>query len=179
MCKLIPYLILDISNLRHPGFVQYLGYCLEERWIVMEWMENGSLFNFLHDGYTNLSFKEKIRMLKDIACAMEFLHSHDLRHCDLNSKNLLLDKNLRIKVSDLGLTEEIEGDSQTTKKVGTLRWMSPEMLSRKCKSMQKSDVYSFGIILYEVITKSIPYFDLDDQDVKRSIVVSTNIWFNI
>lgn len=159
------------SNIRHPGFVQYVGYCKEKRWIVMEWMENGSLFNFLHDGYTKLSMTEKLVLIKSIASSMEYLHAHQLRHCDLNSKNLLLDKHLRIKISDLGLTEEIEGDSQTTKKVGTLRWMSPEMVSRKCKSLKMSDVFSFGIVMFEIISDRIPYEELDDQDVRRSITV--------
>lgn len=137
----------------------------------MEWMENGSLFNYLHDNPSQLPLTTMIDIAKDVACAMEYLHSLNLRHCDLNSKNLLIDKNMRVKISDLGLTQEIDECSQTNKKIGTLRWMSPEMISRKCMSMEKSDVYSYGIIMFELFTGKIPYEEYDDMDVKQMILV--------
>jgi serine/threonine protein kinase len=63
-----------------------------------------------------------------------------------------LDRDLRIKVADLGLSEEVAEDafSQTDKRVGTLRWIAPEMLAKNCKSMEKADVYSYGIVLFEL-----------------------------
>lgn len=161
-----------MSSLRCPCLVQYMGYCPAKKWIIMEWMERGSLFNLLHGNQPigPLSWRRKVSMAKDVACALLYLHNSNIRHCDLNSKNLLVTKEFKIKVGDLGLSEEIfDGLSQTDKRIGTLRWMSPEILKKQCKSLEKSDVYSFGIVMFELGAQVIPYYDKVDQDV-RSIV---------
>jgi serine/threonine protein kinase len=229
--------VQKLSGLRHPNIVQYMGYCPSERWIIMEWMQKGSLFNYIHDvRRPELTWLTKVRMAADVASAMTYLHRSRVRHCDLNSKNLLvrvfsaarlavtsslpgmhrmaskmhftyasllglqLDRDCRIKVADLGLSEEVAEDafSQTDKRVGTLRWIAPEMLAKNCKSMEKADVYSYGIVLFELgyasppfwvicspaslrfqthshsqwsysSTESIPYHDKLDADLKRVI----------
>jgi len=117
-------------------------------------------------------------MAIDVAEAMEFVHSSHLRHCDLNSKNLLVNKEFKVKVADLGLSESLEnyeGDEeafceQSSKRLGTLRWMSTEMLKRQCKSMEKSDIWSFGMVMFEIGTQTIPYWDKVEADVKRAIL---------
>jgi serine/threonine protein kinase len=76
-----------------------MGYCPEKKWIIMEWMERGSLFNLLHGNKPigQLSWRRKVSMAKDVACALLYLHNSKIRHCDLNSKNLLVTKELKIK----------------------------------------------------------------------------------
>jgi serine/threonine protein kinase len=65
----------------------------------MELMERGSLFNLLHGNHPigTLSWKRKVSMAKDVACALLYLHQSNIRHCDLNSKNLLVTKELKVK----------------------------------------------------------------------------------
>lgn len=172
------------SRLRHPNIVMYMGFhrCDVERWILLEWAELGSLFNLLHSSDhldatrsrgVRLSWARKLAMARDVASAMVFLHLSRYRHCDLNSKNLLVTRELRVKVADMGLSHEImegEGSQLPDRRVGTLRWMSPEMLSKDCQSMEKSDVYSFGVVMLELATERIPYPDKLDDDVRRLIL---------
>jgi tRNA A-37 threonylcarbamoyl transferase component Bud32 len=160
-----------LTALRHPGLVQFLACVPDLRWFILEWMERGSLFNLLHDrGAPELSWKRKISLAKDVASTMLYLHKSKIRHCDLNSKNLLISKEFKIKVSDLGLSEEVtDGCSQTDKRMGTLRWMAPEILKKHCMSMEKADVYSFGIVMFELGAQMIPYHDRVDADVRSMV----------
>jgi serine/threonine protein kinase len=83
--------VRKLSGLRHPNIVQYMGYSPAERWIVMEYMQRGSLFNYIHDARRpRLTWLTKVRMALDAAAAMTYIHLSRVRHCDLNSKNLLV-----------------------------------------------------------------------------------------
>jgi tRNA A-37 threonylcarbamoyl transferase component Bud32 len=171
-----------VSRLNHPHVVGCMGFFKhgQDRWILLEWAERGSLFDVLHpdDRYSlaargPLSWRRKVIMAHDIADAMTFIHQSKYRHCDLNSKNLLVTRDFRVKVADLGLSHQVaeDGSSQLMdRRIGTLRWMAPEMLAKSCKSMEKADMYSFGVVLYELGSEQIPYHDKLDDDVRRLIL---------
>jgi len=105
-----------------------------------------------------------------------------LMHLDLKSKNVLVELNQfnliqTVKLCDLGVSEEISEDifefSDTL--MGTTRWMAPELilLSKHSKGNnvdEKADIWSFGMILYELITLKIPYFEVDLLSVKEEIM---------
>eukprot|EP01122_Echinamoeba_exundans_P008285 TRINITY_DN2727_c0_g1_i1.p1 TRINITY_DN2727_c0_g1~~TRINITY_DN2727_c0_g1_i1.p1 ORF type:complete len:374 (-),score=62.11 TRINITY_DN2727_c0_g1_i1:149-1270(-) len=185
-----------VNRLDHPHVIACLGFYRHgsDRWILLEWAERGSLFEVLHpddrlsfNSRGPLSWKRKLTMAHDIADAMTFIHQSKYRHCDLNSKNLLVTSDFRIKVADLGLSHQVaeDGSSQLMdRRIGTLRWMAPEMLAKSCKSMEKADVYSFGVVLYEIGSEQIPYHDKLDDDVRRLIlrnvspVGDSNAWRN-
>jgi serine/threonine protein kinase len=84
--------VTTLRNLPHQNIVSFIGYCNlnEERKIIMEFMERGTLFDLLHKGQHQFSWLEKLRIIKQVALAMKFLHSQNIAHCDLSSKNLLV-----------------------------------------------------------------------------------------
>jgi len=89
---------------------------------------------------------------------MNWLHGiSKIVHNDLKSANLLLDFNLRVKVTDFGFSLIREDDKFHDKsKKGTPLWMSPEVMMGQDYD-EKTDTYSFGIILWELFTRDVPY----------------------
>lgn len=99
--------------------------------IVMEYLEGGNLFHYLHmEGHKPNVFKI-YKICKDIALAMVYLHGKNILHCDLKSSNLLFNENGKIKVSDFGLSQITTHNNQKTRRrhrLGTPQWMAPEIM---------------------------------------------------
>ncbi len=108
-----------------------------------------------------LPFVLKAKMAYQTAKGMHFLHSSGIVHRDLKSMNLLLDNKWNVKVSDFGLTKfRAEMKKRSGAQVGSIHWTAPEILDDSADvdvDYVLTDVYSFGVILWEVLTRSIPY----------------------
>ena len=84
-----------------------MGVCIDKSGYMMvtEYLENGSLFDLIHkNGIRNLEICQLLEMIRDIAEAMVFMHNHDIMHCDIKSKNILVDENFNLKIADFGLS---------------------------------------------------------------------------
>lgn len=124
--------------------------CNNDYAIVMEYMEGGSLFDYLHIKGYKLTESKIVQICRHVAIAMCYLHSKDIVHCDLKSSNLLLDRYWKIKISDFGLSRIIDPNTnkqQRSTRLGTPQWMAPEVM-RGEKYQPACDVYSFGMILW-------------------------------
>ncbi|TYJ41511.1 hypothetical protein E1A91_A03G026700v1 [Gossypium mustelinum] len=161
---------IDIMRkLRHPNVLLFMGavYSQERLAIVTEFLPRGSLFKALHKNNQALDVKRRMRMALDVARGMNYLHHRNppIVHRDLKSSNLLVDRNWNVKVGDFGLSRWKNGTFLTTKSGrGTPQWMAPEVL-RNEPSNEKSDVFSFGVILWELMTVSIPWNNLNSLQV--------------
>jgi serine/threonine protein kinase len=158
-----------LSKLRHPCITTVMGavVCLkEEPMLVMEYMDNGSLQDILHNETMILEGELVLPILRDITCGVRFLHSAcpPIIHGDLKAQNVLVDSKFRAKVSDFGLTLK-KGVGAT----GTPFWMAPELLRGESDNTAASDVYSFGIILYEVYSRKDPYTGEDMKAVIEQV----------
>ncbi|KAL3717248.1 hypothetical protein ACJRO7_008780 [Eucalyptus globulus] len=137
-----------LSRIHHRNLVEFLGYCQEDgrNMLVYEFMHNGTLKEHLmHNG-----------TLKEHLYGIEYLHTGcvpAIIHRDLKGSNILLDSNLRAKVSDFGLSKsQVDGVSHVSSAIrGTVGYLDPEYCISQ-ESTDKSDVYSFGIILLELIS---------------------------
>lgn len=92
-------------------------------------------------------------MSSGLAC----LHRNNIIHGDLKAANILLNDELRPVLCDLGLSKNLEDDSQSTstsRDGGSLRWMSPERLRDRVSSTRQSDIYSLGMTIVEVSTRT-------------------------
>ncbi|XP_052210698.1 uncharacterized protein LOC127813654 isoform X2 [Diospyros lotus] len=163
---------IDIMRrLRHPNVLLFMGAVYSQEKgklaIVTEFLPRGSLFKTLHKNNQSLDIRRRLRMALDVARGMNYLHHRNppIVHRDLKSSNLLVDKNWTVKVGDFGLSRLKNATFLTTKSGrGTPQWMAPEVL-RNDPSNEKSDVFSFGVILWELMTESIPWNHLNPIQV--------------
>ncbi|PQQ21379.1 hypothetical protein Pyn_17966 [Prunus yedoensis var. nudiflora] len=161
---------IDImKRLRHPNVLLFMGaICSQERLaIVTEYLPRGSLFKQLHKNNQTLDIRRRLMMALDVARGMNYLHHRNppIVHRDLKSSNLLVDKNWTVKVGDFDLSKLKNATFLTAKSGrGTPQWMAPEIL-RNEPSNEKSDVFSFGVILWELMTESIPWNNLNSLQV--------------
>ncbi|XP_042506072.1 probable receptor-like protein kinase At1g49730 [Macadamia integrifolia] len=151
-----------LGRLHHRHLVALRGFCVEkhERFLMYEYMENGSLKDHLHSpGRTPLSWQTRIQIAIDVANALEYLHFYcdpPLCHRDIKSSNILLDENFVAKVADFGLAHASKSGTITFEPVntdirGTPGYMDPEYVVTQ-ELTEKSDVYSYGVLLLELVT---------------------------
>ncbi|KAF8006187.1 hypothetical protein BT93_K0481 [Corymbia citriodora subsp. variegata] len=150
-----------LSRIHHRNLVQFLGYCQEEgkNVLVYEFMHNGTLKEHLYGPMTHewsFNWIKRLEIAEDAARGIEYLHTGcvpAIIHRDLKSSNILLDHNLKAKVSDFGLSKsQVDGVSHVSSVVrGTVGYLDPEYYISQ-QLTDKSDVYSFGVILLELIS---------------------------
>lgn len=161
-----------MANLRSRQIVQLLGASTEQQsyCIVMEHMAGGSLYNTLHNKIQPaFDWPQRIEWAIDIAVGLNYLHAENILHRDLKSMNVLLDENMKAKLSDFGLAK-LKRESQSSHAgvgdaAGTLAWMAPELFNRGGKCTEKSDMYSYGMILWELTSGKIPFEDAPNPSV--------------
>jgi hypothetical protein len=172
----------------HPHIVAFIGVAWSREThlvAVTEYMAQGDLRRWLHRTAERQAGKWtvlKVQMLLDVSRALLYLHSMQPRlvHGNCNSRNVLLDKSLRAKLSDFGLDGRSDGlteqELMSYSAVGSGRWISPEaLLGRETSASypDASDVYSFGILVAEMDSHELPFSDL--MQANRSAVPETDI----
>jgi len=168
-----------MSKLRHPNVVLFMGVCLQPGncLMVTEYMPKGSVYDLLHDEHSELSFMRRMKMAKDAALGMNWLHQSKpiFIHRDLKTQNLLVDENWNVKVGDFGLSHmKKSGPAGTLGNygaIGTPLWMAPEVLQNK-EYDEKCDVYSFGIVLWELLTQQTPFEEIDSFSAMIDTIVN-------
>ena len=159
--------------LRHPYIIQLYGITdkAQKLAVITELAEKGSLFDYLHKDPKNknlsLSFKNKIT--SQLIRTMYYIHSRGFVHRDLKTQNILLDKNLDMKMCDFGLTKKkSELNSGSGQFAGTPCYMAPELFERKYYD-EKVDVFAFGTVLWEIYTQKVPYFSCEASEIKNYV----------
>ncbi|XP_059456539.1 L-type lectin-domain containing receptor kinase S.4-like [Corylus avellana] len=151
--------VASIGRLRHRNLVQLVGWCRRQSdlLLVYDFMPNGSLDKYLFDEQpkTILSWEQRFRIIKGVASGLLYLHEEweqVVVHRDIKAGNVLLDSEFNARLSDFGLAKLYEHGSNpsTTRVVGTLGYMAPE-LTRTSKPTTRSDVFAFGALLLEVV----------------------------
>ncbi|KAL4582336.1 hypothetical protein LXL04_006883 [Taraxacum kok-saghyz] len=149
-----------LSKLRHGNLVSLLGYCNEEKEMVLvyEFMPNGTLEENLLKPELSLSWLQLLKISIGAARGLDYLHSgtstqHGVIHRDVKSSNILLDANFDAKISDFGLAKVGFRDRTrvSTAVKGTFGYMDPSYFYTG-KLTTSSDVYAFGVVLFEVLT---------------------------
>ena len=131
--------------------------------LVMELMPKGSLYHLLHNGQ-DLPWAIRFQIALDAAWGLKDLHAYSILHRDLKSLNILLDDRLRARLADFGLAKvKQETSSQSTIAKGTVLWMAPELFKRKAEVTAAADIWSFGMVLWELLTREIPFKDAQNQ----------------
>lgn len=151
-----------LVQLRHPCIVRISGFdsgdSLHSPSIYLS-LEPSSLEQSIQNH--ELSIDETNRITVELVLGMRYIHSENLIHRDFKPANILLSKAKHVRISDFGLTKEESLETSQSKWVGTLRFLTPELLEEeavesKQRDTNKFDVYSFGIILIYILTHIYP-----------------------
>ncbi|XP_039118735.1 serine/threonine/tyrosine-protein kinase HT1-like isoform X2 [Dioscorea cayenensis subsp. rotundata] len=151
-----------LSHLYQRNVIKLVGACKKPPvfCIITEYLSGGSLRTFLHKlKHKPLCWPKLIAIALDIARGMEYIHSQGVIHRDLKPENVVFDQDLCAKIADFGIACEEAYFDKLAEDPGTYRWMAPEMIKHKPYG-HKVDVYSFGLVLWEMVTGTIPYEEM-------------------
>lgn len=154
-----------LSRINHFNIIKLQGFCEyhNDCFLVFEYMKNGSLLEWINNKKIKKSTKTlplRIQIALDIANGLLYLHNFAKPayvHKNINSEHILLDNNLRAKISNLGSAKaavesaSTSSNARTRMVVGTKGYMAPEYLNKGIVT-PKIDVYGFGVVLLEIIT---------------------------
>ncbi|KAK6924801.1 Legume lectin domain [Dillenia turbinata] len=163
--------ISSIGRLQQKNLVPMRGWCRKgkELLLVYDYMPNGSLNDWIFDKPKKvLDWKGRRRVLTDVAAGLNYLHhgyNEVVLHRDIKSSNILLDKDMRGRLGDFGLAKLYQhgGVPNTTRLVGTLGYLAPELASLAAPTAA-SDVYSFGVVILEVVSGRRPIETCSKED---------------
>eukprot|EP00162_Nutomonas_longa_P016506 comp22538_c0_seq2/m.56961 comp22538_c0_seq2/g.56961 ORF comp22538_c0_seq2/g.56961 comp22538_c0_seq2/m.56961 type:complete len:1203 (-) comp22538_c0_seq2:65-3673(-) len=138
-----------ISKLRHPNvaFMIAASFFNDHLFMLIEYMDAGSLFDALRNQMLDLSPSVRIRIMLDACRGLSFLHQQNppVLHMDLKTPNILVDSRFTAKLTDFGLSS-VRAKVATE---GTLPWTAPEVIAGQVYT-KASDIYSIGIVLWEL-----------------------------
>lgn len=171
-----------LARLHHPNIVKILGYCVSrnERLLVYEFVERGSLDQWLYDGREKaaLGWDTRLGIVKGVSCGLAYMHSlpTPIIHRDIKASNVLLDEAFEPHIADFGLARRIESSHShvSTQFAGTVGYMPPEYKDGFTAATLKADVYSFGILMIEVATGQRPNLPVIDHGSGKE--VGLNVW---
>jgi len=158
-----------VGSLRHPNIVQVIDFDIHdgEYFMVMEYVQGDTLKAMLKRRGA-LQIGEALDIAAKLADALAYAHSKGMIHRDIKPANVLMDKNGSPILSDFGIAHlsDVSGLTSTGMTVGTPSYMSPEA-GRGEKVDERTDIYSLGIVLYEMLTGTVPF----DADTPYAVIM--------
>lgn len=127
------------------------------QYMVMQYVQGTDLKAFIKQHYP-IPLPQVVDIMEQVLSAVEAAHDHGIIHRDLKPQNILIDANKNIKITDFGIAVATSQNSltQTNTLMGSVHYLSPEQ-ARGSIATKQSDIYSLGIILYEMLTGTVPF----------------------
>jgi tRNA A-37 threonylcarbamoyl transferase component Bud32 len=148
-----------LSSFHHPNIVRVLevGESREQGFITMEFISGGTLKQLLNHAHP-LPLTEIKRMLLQICAGIVEVHAHGIVHRDLKTGNMMLDAEGNIRIMDFGLSKTPLVTTMTSlgTVLGTLGYVAPEQVTNQHVD-KRTDIFSLGVIIYELLTNTMPF----------------------
>ncbi|XP_054509274.2 serine/threonine-protein kinase PAK 3-like [Agelaius phoeniceus] len=154
---------------RNLNLVNYLDSYLvgEELWLVMEYMDGGTLSDVISKTY--LSEDETAAISRECLQGLDFLHSNNVIHQDVKSSKILLKTDGSVKLADFGLFTQLTPEQGRRSSVArTSGWLAPEVVTGQPYG-PKVDIWSLGIMGIEMVEREVPYWNATPVLVKLMI----------
>lgn len=173
---------LSASSLSHPNIVEVydVGEDNGLYYIVMEYIEGKHLKQLLKKR-GSLTVREVVDIMMQITDGMSAAHDSYIIHRDIKPQNIMILENGLIKITDFGIAMALNATqlTQTNSVMGSVHYLPPEQACGKTATIQ-SDVYSMGILMYELLTGSVPFkgdnaVEIALKHIKESIPYVTDI----
>ena len=149
----------SVSNLSHPNIVEVYDVGEEEgnHYIVMEYIEGKTLKQLLKKR-ESLTLTEVIDIMTQLTDGIAHAHESYIIHRDIKPQNIMIEDNGLIKITDFGIAMALNATqlTQTNSVMGSVHYLPPEQASGKGATI-KSDIYSLGILMYELLTGTVPF----------------------
>jgi len=150
------------AKLNHPNIVQAIdvGEANGYHYFVMEYIEGHSLYDEIATGKV-FSEAEALKVILQIARALEHAHRQGLIHRDVKPKNIMMTKEGTAKLADMGLArvaaDEQAAQAEAGRAFGTPYYISPEQIRGEVDIDFRADIYSLGATLYHMVTGRVPF----------------------
>ena len=145
------------AKLSHPNLVNVFdqGTDGDVIFLVMEYVPGITLRDAMND-FGALDANKTLDIIEPLTSGLAAAHAAGILHRDLKPENVFLSDGGKVKLGDFGLARAITQHTQTGSVVGTVAYLSPELVLRG-QADARSDVYSLGVMLFEMLTGSQPY----------------------
>ena len=164
-----------LAGLSHPNLVEVFerGQDGDRCYFVMEFVRGESLRKALERG--PLPWRDALRIARDVLAGLGFAHGRGVVHRDLKPENVILEADGRARLLDFGLSRIVRGEAaddlsrltRTNVVLGTYEYMAPEQRLGSNAVDERSDLYALGVILYEMLTGSLPLGRFEPASVLR------------
>lgn len=150
---------LSVSNLSHPNIVEVYDVGEEDgqHYIVMEHIEGKTLKQLLKKR-DSLTLSEVLDIMTQLTDGISHAHESYIIHRDIKPQNIMILDDGKIKITDFGIAMALNATqlTQTNSVMGSVHYLPPEQASGKNATI-KSDIYSMGILMYELLTGTVPF----------------------
>ena len=150
---------LSVSNLSHPNIVEVYDVGEEDGnyYIVMEYIEGKTLKQLLQKRGA-FTLNEVIDIMTQLTDGLAHAHEAYIIHRDIKPQNIMIEDNGLVKITDFGIAMALNSTqlTQTNSVMGSVHYLPPEQANGKGSTV-KSDIYSLGILMYELLTGSVPF----------------------
>jgi serine/threonine protein kinase len=153
-----------LQALEHEHIVPCLdaGQYGRYHYLCMPYLRGGTLEDKLHEDLPTL--EEACIILEQLACALAYIHSLGILHRDIKPANILFDRDNNLYLTDFGIVSWLgEKPGYDSHMLGTPHFVAPEIFDG-CVDV-RSDVYSVGVLLYQMLTGSLPFDGANDQEI--------------
>ncbi|XP_032880926.1 ribosomal protein S6 kinase alpha-2 isoform X2 [Amblyraja radiata] len=160
-----------LAEVNHP-FIVKLHYAFQTEgklYLILDFLRGGDLFTRLSKEV--MFTEEDVKFyLAELALALDHLHGLGIIYRDLKPENVLLDEDGHIKITDFGLSKEaVDHDKRAYSFCGTIEYMAPEVVNRRGHA-QSADWWSFGVLMFEMLTGSLPFQGKDRKETMALIL---------